>query len=496
MYEFVKATDAPQTKTATIQTVFDGVNLDEVLTDSTGEFRTTKVLGRSNYHARLSPVEIPGRAGTQLAESVQDAGELKIFFKVKDQTSRGLQRRLDRLRGMLTGIDRPVMFTDEDSVYYGTLESLEIPDEVSNDVTGEFTLYRADPLKYGTEYSMPINSEGTVVQNKGTAEALPVFSFNVTEPSTMIEIASEDDYMAIGRPLSVEDTPYQRQKRLIWDEARSLVGWGASIIQPDGGARNGSMQVVDGEEFEAKDYGNGLAWHGPVIQQALSETCDDWFVRCYFNVRTNKAAQRGRAEMYLLSTSNEIIGKISVACNDNTGRAKVEANLRNGQRRVFFCNKLLPFRDGFYGYLNMRKEGNKFFAEFGLDRRVNGVYEVWHKESFTYTDLHNEFQTPLAAVALHTGTYRTDLIPWRARIRSAVVVKYNLQDTGIPYIVDAGDEVTIDHEREVILVNGEIRTDLKDFGANYFPLKRGENILTFNPPGSFTGNIQWRERYV
>jgi len=54
--------------------------------------------------------------------------------------------------------------------------------------------------------------------------------------------------------------------------------------------------------------------------------------------------------------------------------------------------------------------------------------------------------------------------------------------------------VTFDHKNEDILINGEARNDLKNFGASYFKLKKGFNTIVVSPD-TFESEIKFRERF-
>ena len=66
----------------------------------------------------------------------------------------------------------------------------------------------------------------------------------------------------------------------------------------------------------------------------------------------------------------------------------------------------------------------------------------------------------------------------------------------IPYIAYPGDLIEIDHRTNDIRVNGESRPFLKDFGAHFFPLKKGANPIFYLPSSGIEINIEWRERFL
>jgi hypothetical protein len=74
--------------------------------------------------------------------------------------------------------------------------------------------------------------------------------------------------------------------------------------------------------------------------------------------------------------------------------------------------------------------------------------------------------------------------------------KNTVQENEIEYIGYPGDLIEIDHQKNDIRVNGESRPFLKDFGASFFPLKKGDNPIFYLPSTGIEMNIEWRERFL
>jgi hypothetical protein len=107
----------------------------------------------------------------------------------------------------------------------------------------------------------------------------------------------------------------------------------------------------------------------------------------------------------------------------------------------------------------------------------------------------NEFQQQVAQIQVHIGIF-DNYSPTAMRIKDLKVWKINNPDDHqIPYIVYEGDVITLDHRTSEILVNGEPRTDLKDFGGQYFKLTSGENQVVVQPSDSFNTRLKYLERY-
>lgn len=83
------------------------------------------------------------------------------------------------------------------------------------------------------------------------------------------------------------------------------------------------------------------------------------------------------------------------------------------------------------------------------------------------------------------------------RVNDLKVYKINNpEENQIPYIAQAGDVIEIDHQTNDIKVNGESKLYLKDFGASFFALKKGSNLISYSPFSSVDLSIEWRERFL
>src|SRR5699024_12259882 len=63
MYEFVDTIESAKNTPLSLQTIFNGNNLDKLLSDENGRFTTTSVGGRGPIAKRLITKELPGTHG-------------------------------------------------------------------------------------------------------------------------------------------------------------------------------------------------------------------------------------------------------------------------------------------------------------------------------------------------------------------------------------------------------------------------------------------------
>ncbi|NBJ71348.1 MULTISPECIES: distal tail protein Dit [Clostridia] len=502
MYGFVDLTTGSVAKSTSfsIQTVFNGTNLDQQLSDETGSFVTLTIEGRGNVKQRIESTEVPGMDGAlEYTSTTYDVREIAVKYKLSDRTNEGFRSRVNRLNSLLRGSKRQLRFTDEDAFYYATLSENTIPEEESNDLIGTLTFICSDPFKYGKEHILHFESDVITVTNKGTAEVKPVIEMEVLgDPLTLSPFVmvqnQEEQYMLIGEALDVESsTPYQKYERVMYSDANALTGWTTAATGEVDGLIAGKMEAVK-DRFQAASYGSGSGWHGPAVKQSLPEALQDFRLNTWITL-DNSGQTVGRIELYLLDVNGNQVAK--VAMKDvrrgerlGYGEARVGGALANhfliseyGDRKGSWNN--------FAGILRIEREGNMWSAFFGKGNAKNG----YHTRRFAYwRDTRNKYNIPVAQVVVHMGQYGKNK-PCTGGVYSISVEKINQVDQGTPVIVRTGDFIKFDTRAEEITINGEPRTDIVDFGTEYFGLKPGDNQLVIMPNDSFKTTIKYRDTF-
>ncbi|MGD7021784.1 distal tail protein Dit [Rossellomorea vietnamensis] len=407
----------------------------------------------------------------------------------------------DLARWLITAGTQELVFEDEpDRTYFGMVDgSLNIED-IARFGKGVITFICIDPYKYGPLHEETYRDLATPINlnNKGSAETPPYFSMVLAQPATHLDIITEDAFMRIGRENAVTDTVYEKYTRVFSDTMNNLTGWATALWTPDGGAKGGFFKT-NGNDFYADDFGSGSAWHGPAMTKSLNEVVSDYQVRATFRL-DRKQNQRKRAEVYLISTSGAIIGKVSVLQRRTSG-VEVEINLRNMSKNVFLYVDEWKYKEEFSGYIELSKEGTNF--EFSIGQQVaSGEGKTYQNHTIyklgpePYIDSISSFQEDLAAVGIHVGTYGNNETPKYANIREIIVNKINSEPNGIPYIGGAGDVFEFDMRNSLILKNGDI-FNRKAFAASFFNLQPGNNPLVISPYINISSfYASWRDAYL
>lgn len=459
---------------------------------------------RQVYNIKRNLLYIPGRIGAYLDGTDVDIKviEQPIFFEGTDKMNlRKLEE--DLAAWLITDQPAELIFSDEpDRIYYAVVDGSLNLEEIVNFNRGTITFICPEPYKQTTEFVEHFRNDSLSVWNTGSADAKPTFELEVLEPITYAMIRNQsDDYMMIGAPYDVTaETPYIREELSMDKVGNSLTGWtqGTTV---DGGVVDGSFYVTTGA-LRAQTYGaNSPEWHGPAMQMGMPDLLNDFKIQTYFTVKPRTEKSFGRAELYLLNSGGQKIAKLAMKNIGTDGGSNVgEVVLRNentGDSEVMIRTPGIRQRlwNDFYGILRLERSNGVFNAYIAKYDTQKKEYNTAWSASFTDTD--GIFDDPLASIQIHLGAYKG--LQWIEDIAIHRVTVYKINQPSvaseIPYIAYAGDTIVFDHVNDNLLINGESRVDLKDFGGEYFPLNKGLNELNVIPTGSFNTKVRYRERF-
>lgn len=199
MYEFIDTMEVAQSTSMTLRTVFNGYNLDELLTDDTGRFVTISVSGRGILNRRLDLTEMPGMHGAKENSALYDVRDITVRFLIEDKTSAGFRDRFNRLNGYIKGRQKRLEFTDEDAYFIATLSDASIPDEDSNSLVCTMTFTCADSAKRMNEKVIEVGTSESTHTITGQDET--PWEVNLTFSQAADEFELETDqgiYILLG----------------------------------------------------------------------------------------------------------------------------------------------------------------------------------------------------------------------------------------------------------------------------------------------------------
>lgn len=479
---------------------YDGVDLDATFNEgnaSEAYFLVERVRGRTIPPSDLSLVSTPTMAGSHVRSTRKLERILEVDMAMKGVSHEDLHRRLEQLASILVVKNPvPITFEDEsDRVYYGMFTDLTVQEDRSRVVKFTVTIVCPDPYKYSHEIQATFPGDAVYLTNDGSAETPPIFQLEATQPSSYALIQNQfDEYMMIGKPVDVESVEVEPRTTILNDAMNSLVGWGTASSGIIDGAVSGTM-MADSYRFYTTDYGSGPSWHGPAVIRSISETLTDFTVEVTVELLNTQPSNTGRIELYLVDSANNVVGKLAMK-NVDQGSNRNYAEIRIGDSTVH--HYLIHEFGGtestwanFYGILRMSRRGNVWEAYVA---RIDGDGNHVGRRYVSWEDRNNQFTRDVASVVAHLGQAGDKSVTTN-RIHHLKVFRLNdVSKQETPYIVDEGDIIELDHENKLIRINGEVRKDLKQFGADYFNLKPGENQLLVFPEDTFNTNMSFRER--
>ncbi|MBO0962491.1 phage tail family protein [Neobacillus sp. MM2021_6] len=469
---------------------FNGIHKDYVT--------ASKIKRPSWAEIQRNTLTFPGLPGGLLQDTIIKPKIIPVTLFVKNQSFPDLLKLGEDLaEWLITDQSTELIFDDEsDRVYYAIVDGSFDPERIANTGQGTITFICLDPYKYGREKTVNILNGMATIANTGTVETPPTFALNVIKPTTFIDVVTDDAYMRLGQIPGTDDAVFQPVTTLLNDGMASTVGWAKSIFAPDVGviASDGTI-MSDGADFLPGSYGTGSLWYGPAVAKSLSSQVTDYLFRFRVQHEVTDIASFGRTNLFLLDVNNKPIARLSLV-KDTTGELSTpEIRLlgANGETQYVLRltrDQVQNWKDA-YVFLELKREGNTFTARVARTRGYGGRVE--EEVSQKFVDTAGIFIRSVASVAVNFMKYGNSPTLNRNRVQETLVQRIN-QQTGIPYIVQLGDVVEIDHKTNDIRINGETRL-IKTFGSSFFNLKKGANNIMVQPADAVTAKVTWRERF-
>ena len=403
---------------------------------------------------------------------------------------------------------KPLIIADEPDKQYmaRVINETEI-DELSR--VGQATLEFLVPNAYAESIEekefnyTPTTVDPISVANNGTIETYPVIELTMRAPSTSIAVLTDDKFVQVGANSIVEKTDTAVDPIVLSDDFTSYAGW-ATATNVDGGVITGTFSSNGYTIWQTnRDYGTGTEWHGASGIKSLSRPVTDFQVDAKVGLDSTSIEQIGRVEIYLLDSNNTQFGKIALKDMASDGEypmfearagALSGGNLfvqSYGDKKGAFAT----FRDG---VIRIGRQGTKWFAYIAKIDPETGEHGTRIYKEYNDTEgLYDDKQ--LAKIQIHAATHGERTPVYDAFIADLQVRELTRDaidnDSQTAILYNAGDIVTIDNQRAIVLKNGEpIFTDL-DPASDFFSLQKGVNGLIVTPPVADV-KVRYRERWL
>ena len=417
-----------------------------------------------------------------------------ILFKTHND-EQSLQLKDELARWLFTEKPAPLEFDDEPGrVYYAVVNNtLDDFEYIANYRRGTIEFLVLDGYGYGHEKTIHFPSDQVIVNNEGTAEADPIFELTATKKSTFAMISNGEDYNLIGQPSDVDEQVVD-EKTLVFDEVGDTIGSWQSAPGFNGTFVHGSQGI------QVANWGTGSGWHGPGSMKEI-DPIQDFEIEFYVYIRSENPNQTYRVSTNFYDENTNELGMMRVWDKfDSSQRKIVEARVGSYQGTFDDSNYLISrhnydWKDQrvWSGVVRVTRKGNVFtFYAAYITQDGRHIQTITRK----YTDLASLYDGKLKFIRIDIANFGNTAKPNEVAInRIRTFEHHQTQVDQTPYIIYPNDVITFDHKNEDILVNGEPRKDLKNFGASFFTLKKGENQLLVTPEDSFETNVRFRERF-
>lgn len=431
---------------------------------------------------------------------------VQVGFKFKN-ADEGMKLKEEMASWLFTKEPSPLQFDDEPNrTYYAVVQNtMDDFEEFIRFKRGTIQFLCPDPYKYGPEKTLSFPADIVTFDNNGTAEADPIFELTAKKKATFAMISNEDnEYNLIGKPADVDEQLVDEKTLIFSERGETLDTWSDAGTQFDNGKVTGGQLGTDGTGIHPLTYGDPgdwEGWYGPALMKEISPI-QDFEVEMRLRADTDRPDQLYRIEFYLYDENMNVLGKMAVRDFSLTmDRYAAEGRFGPflGAGRNYLISQENYIREGshFHGMVRMRRVGQEF--EFYVARLRTGENEGRHHDILkrTFHDVNNEYQGRLRYVQINIARNTQGRSANVPRINAISV--YELRQATIdqtPYILNAGDKVLFDHKDDDILVNGEPRNDLKNFGGSFFKLKKGENMIIVSPEDTFDTKVKFRDKYL
>lgn len=461
--------------------------------------RIIEVRGRGLTEQELATIRATASDEDYVSYRSKPPRYIEIDFEIKSGDKESLRKDIDKVSSFIvTNGNVPIVFSDEsDRTYYGEYAGVQESTEHHHIGIHRGTIFiLRDKYKYGPEQTYELE-DISMVENKGTAPADPIFELTAKKKATFAMVSNGDDenaeYNLIGKPADVDEKIVDEKTTLFDETGDTLSAWDIPVTSSKGSFKAESNGIF------VDSYGTGDEWHGPALMREIDST-EDFEIEFYTSVRTERPEMTFRTSLNFFDENMDELGMMRV-WNKSTSRISKIIEARIGPYVGKFQNYLISSDnynwDGqrvYNGIIRVTRKDNIYtFYAAHITQRGNHIETITQR----YVDNANEFAGKLKYVQIDAAIFGTNPKPNELSITRVRVSRQNkvlVDET--PYILDVGDVVTFDHKNDDLLINGEPRNDLKNFGGSFFKLSKGENRIIVTPEDTFDSRVTFRDKYL
>lgn len=201
MYEFV---DTIEMQEGALSLPAEAVQINgQWLENAVSGYRTLNVSGREIVDVKIQDTSYVTKNGSYFIGEKIEPRILKITYQLLADTASDYRNAFNQLLGILHSGELTIIFNDEDDKYFkGYLYSMEEPNAGSNKITGSFSIYCPDPLKYSIEETVvevtPATSETVEINYAGTEKCYPKIEVDANSVLGWIKFNKGDKRLEFG----------------------------------------------------------------------------------------------------------------------------------------------------------------------------------------------------------------------------------------------------------------------------------------------------------
>lgn len=438
------------------------------------------------------------KSNYQTIESISEffySDETKILINPRDET-----------RYFMAKIEGEIDYVEDGNIVYCTV-NLIAPEGLSRAVnTKSFPFITTSGETLAT------------VENNGTYKTPIDINVTFTSDANSIGFVSSDNIIQLGTSFSEDDEDVITSEKVLNDGMGSSSGWSTNVGRPrwrfpDSGDNtskimgtlkfDASQSSVYPSSFGSIDVSKPGYWHGPTLTRLLNSDLGNFDVlhRLQFKPTgsgSQRASCQGLMEInYMDADGNFVMG---FEIKDNNMKAdEVKYSFFVGDYRFFegkLPSSVLTKNGGFFGSLKMTKENNRFTFHLARLLDVNGTW----KESWSVTkNWSNATVAMLSANSIQAffSQWKNDRAMDMALTHTTITKLNGLSDQPIPKTFYEGDTLFVDGLSNRVYING-MRDDSYRVlgGSQIFNAQKGATEVVAISDGTFTGNLEIRERYL
>lgn len=491
--------------------IFNGYELNEYLT-------VTDLRRGIGSNRQVNTANFESSNGSEFINSKFDSKRYEMDFQLKHNLTEKRKKLADILN---VSFPTKLEFGDEPGVFYNAIPEGDI-NVAENRFLGKGTITWFIPDGFSRSIEPKEFDLATVgtdkifkINNGGTYKSRPSFEFEVLKDTDGFGLVTDNEVIQLGTIDTVDFNEIEAQT-LIWKDDLEPVSkpkWQSNIAKPNFSTADDRQSQVKGvmtwanSAFYPSDYGSidlkapGY-WHGPSESRYIGEQLDNWdlYTRLTFRptpkgvTGVKRSQQQGLLEVNMYDEDNQLV--CGFHFKDNTQASDLVEFRVYLSGLLVYENKLpraMHTEDGgFYGFLWIRKMGNRFNLEL--------VKTIGNKQTYKKVlNFTNEDAARLKAnrVDYWMSTWK-DRIPLDMRVSYSTLLKTNVEDEkDIPLKFYEGDIVTIDGDTGKIYINGGERADYFIVGSKFIECHKGiTDVYLLADDESVTGKAILEEKYL